>query len=1165
MKPEFAIAKEELRPGVTLIEASAGTGKTYTIAGLFLRFVVEQGIDVRQILVTTYTVAATAELRERIRSLLRLALEGVRTGQSEHPLIRALLPGPQFARPAAEPRLAAALRAFDQAAIHTIHGFCERVLRERALECGALFNAELIADPSAILRELAEDYWRTHFYSVPPALIAAVALAGVNPGALAALLKDTTAHPQLHIEPSAAARAPLGEELEAMTSRFRAEWPAWRDAVRRHFLEDNAWAKSDCAKREVMMPLLDLVDLCASDVSAPIEACGALAAFTREKLQASTKARAATPEHEFFQWCSDIVALRANFVATVEADFLAWARAELPKRMAARNVLSFDDLLTRLLAALQRPGADALVRQLRAQFSVALIDEFQDTDPTQSEIFGRIFADNEQWLYYIGDPKQAIYGFRGADLRTYLAATSAAVWKNRLPTNQRSTAALVAAVNAIFERPGDSFILPGITFDPVSAAGRADGKPLLVDGVRRPPFRFWMSDSAEPLAKTATAEDLPARIAAEIARLLDGRATLNGKPLAAGDCAVLTLSNRQARAVRDALGAAGIPSVLLSDGSVFDSDEAGEMRILLAAIAEPARHGLLRSALATGIFAQTALEIEALAVDEGAWERWLLRFQSWNELWRAVGFMRMFRTLLRDCGVRPRFLSRPDGERALTNLLHLAELLHQAACEQRRAPSGLLQWFAERQGDESTPAAEHELRLERDDDAVKIVTVHKSKGLEYEIVFCPFAWGDAELRKKERPRFHDATYGLTLDLHWPRTEASEMAAVREKLEEQTRLLYVALTRAKHECHFVWGRFKKVDVSAGNWLLHRPAPPIADPVVALTELGASLTPQTVREEIVALASRHPAAIAVDPFPDPQGPPYRAVIGEASPVGAREFRRTIDRSWRISSFTSLTEHRESESPDYDRAPVLGEAVESGAPPAGIHAFPAGKTPGVFLHAVFEFLDFKNPAAVLPTVTRQLAAHGFSVADWSDLVADCVRQTLAVELAPGLKLGTVALDARLTELEFYFRVEQLEARALSMLLQDAGVERLSFDPRSGLLKGFIDLVFEHDGRFFIADWKSNRLGPNRESYREPALRAAMLRQHYGLQYHLYTVALHRYLKLRLGARYDYDQHFGGVFYIFLRGVDPAHPELGIFRDRPPRARIEALDAYFASDSVA
>ncbi len=1156
MSPLFDLADTPLARGVTLIEASAGTGKTYTLAGLFLRLVVEEGLQANQILVTTYTVPATAELRDRIRKRLREALEAWTLNASDDPLLQALLARARVAPDLARRRLEAALHAFDEVAIHTIHGFCQRILQDRAFESRMLFDAELITDQSALLREVAEDYWRAHFHTASPSFAASALVLDLRPATLGKLLKDTNSHARLRILPETIALDGLQQQIEDALAELRVRWPEWRESVRALFLDANDWAKAG-AKPAVMEPLLALVEECAAHPEASLECYAALDSFTPENIAKETKAKREPPAHEFFGLCARITAVRTHLGVAVEVDFLAWARAELPRRKTQRNVLGFDDLLIRLHTALTGTGGEALAQAVRARFPAALIDEFQDTDPIQEEIFRTIFATPQHRLYLIGDPKQAIYGFRGADIFSYLAGARRADHTFHLGTNFRSTKALVVGVNAVFQRSPNPFLVEQIGFSPVAASGKADQTPLRVEGKARAPFHIWLPESSDPLVATQASEELPRRVAAEIARLLDGRAQLGEKPLAPPNVAVLTAWNRQARAMQSALSAFGIPSVLLSNASVFESREAAELHTLLAAVAEPLREGLLRTALATRLLGFGAAEIDALSSDEGAWEKWLLRFQGWHAAWRERGFVSMFHTLERETEMRPRLLGQPDGERTLTNVLHLVEILHQTAIEQRLAPGALVHWLADRRREKAVAAEEHELRLERDEDAVKVVTVHKSKGLEYDVVFCPFAWGKAELRDGERPLFHTGDpQELALDLGSNELATHEALAAQEKLAEQTRLLYVALTRAKHECHFVWGRFAKNEVSAALWLLH-PPPPGADPIAALQARGAALDPASLRAEIEALAATAPEAIAAVPWPAPEAALYRPSAEPPVELRARAFRGTIEHDWRVSSFSSLTEHRETEPADHDRAAPAAVAVEAAVVPGDIHAFRAGKTAGVCLHAIFETLDFTRPQDVPRLVEEKLGAFGFAASEWREPVAECVRRVLEVELAPGLQLARVPPTARLNELEFHFPVARLDAAALARVLTG---ERFVFDSRRGLLRGFIDLVFEHAGRFYIVDWKSNRLGANTAAYHQEALHEAMTQHHYGLQYHLYTLALHRYLAWRLGAEYDYERHFGGVFYIFLRGVDPARPELGVFRDRPSAARLAALDALFS-----
>jgi exodeoxyribonuclease V beta subunit len=506
--------------------------------------------------------------------------------------------------------------------------------------------------------------------------------------------------------------------------------------------------------------------------------------------------------------------------------------------------------------------------------------------------------------------------------------------------------------------------------------------------------------------------------------------------------------------------------------------------------------------------------------------------------------------LLVDEGVRPRLLTQPDGERRLTNLLHLAELLHHAATEQRLGPAALVRWLTIQMHPEVRGGEEQELRLESDEEAVKVVTVHKSKGLEFGIVWCPFSWRSAELRPASPTTFHDPARGLVLDLGSADHDQHRERTAFENLAEQTRLLYVALTRAKLQCHFVWGRFNLGENSAAAWVLHPPAGAASDAVRTLKD--RELDDATLRADLSSLAATVPGGFEVGDIPEPRRLRYQPPVSAAPPWQARIFTGEIRRDFAIASFTSLTANATHDERDYDRQSGPAEPVVAAA---GIHAFPRGMRAGTCLHEIFEKLDFTDATAIEPLVQRKLEVFGFGRPDLRAAVAANVQAALAVELEPGLRLAMVKSAARFNELEFHLPVGRLNATALERVLG----ESLSFAELTGFLKGFIDLVFEHAGKFYIADWKSNWLGTTADDYTAEAIAAEMRRHHYGVQYQLYSVALHRYLTRRI-PDYDHATHFGGVFYIFLRGVDPARPELGIFRDRPSLARIAALDALLS-----
>jgi exodeoxyribonuclease V beta subunit len=736
-------------------------------------------------------------------------------------------------------------------------------------------------------------------------------------------------------------------------------------------------------------------------------------------------------------------------------------------------------------------------------------------------------------VYLIGDPKQSIYGFRGADVFAYLDAARVASWKHTLGVNYRSEKALVDAVNTLFSVRDDAFVLEGIAFRTVDASGNADATPLTIGGVAEPPFRIWKMESDEPIPNNKAKGPIAAATAAAIARLLGGDARVGDRRVRPNDIAVLVSNRWEARMIQEALADLRIPGVLTGAAKVFESHEAGELQRVLAAAAEPTREDLVRSALATDLLGTTGTDLDALANDESAWDAKLDGFSGYHTLWRTDGFVVMLRRLFLEFGIRPRLLALADGERRLTNVLHLAELIQTACVEQRLGIGGTQKWFAAQIADAAEGRDENaELRLERDDEAVRILTVHVSKGLEFDIVFCPFAWGEGKALDKDTVTFHnrDEDNRMTVALGGE-AENHGGEAQRERLAELVRLLYVALTRARHRCTMVWGNFKGGANSA------------------LAHLFENTTPETLQE-----ADR---SILVEPLPELDAASYSPDEVPSRILKARVFHGKIDRTWGISSFTGLTrEHvSEPETAELAEDEPAEFAVEETGTHEGIAAFPRGAKPGTCLHEIFEALDFTRDADIPGIVKRKLRA--FSIAGHDDAVADTVRRTLAVSLDgadAGFMLSRVPPSSRLAELEFHFPVTALTADRLSAF--PGGGWRLAFPPLNGFLKGFVDLVFEHGGKFFIADWKSNWLGPTPDSYTQEAMAAEMHRQNYRLQLHLYTVALHRYLALRIPG-YDYDTHFGGVFYVFLRGIDPSRPELGLYRERPEAARIAELSA--------
>jgi len=1062
MKPEFGAAQTPLEEGFTIIEASAGTGKTTTISAIVLRLLVEQGIPIEQILVTTYTELATAELRGRIRDTIADALT-----QQHLPFVQEIIEKvtdrKQFER-----RLKLALQSFDEAPIFTIHGFCARVLADRAFESGALFETELVTDQSRFVHEVVDDFWRAHFYS-DDSIMAGVVRERLTPARLVELLVLLTNNPTLRVSPPSENRAALEAKI---------------------------------------------TELCRAG---------------------------GNPE--------EIAQLAERFIVSLQSEFCEWARKELRRRKTDRCVQSFDDMLTRLDEALRGERGKQLRKSLRERFTAALVDEFQDTDPVQYSIFLQIYGGSDRSVFFIGDPKQAIYGFRGADVFTYLEAAKVANRRYTLGRNWRSEAKLLDGVNAIFRRRGDPFVIESIDLSPVTASGKADAEPLTIGGRRDQPLRFWIA-STDDKARVEEA------VAAEIASLLAGETKTGERKIQPRDIAILVNNNTQPGWVQRALADYRIPSVVYSAASVLKSGEASELSRILMAVSQLTHERIVRSALATEVFGLNASALENLSSDEADWEATLNRFADYHVLWRDHGFVQMMRALLIGEKVRSRLLRWRDGERRLTNVLHLIELLHAACVENRLGINGLIKWLARQISLGAELKDEHELRLESDEDAIRIVTIHKSKGLEYDITFSPFVRKEPWSAAKEFLKFHEDDK-LVLDLE--ELPAHKQIRSREELAEMVRQLYVGLTRAKHRSYLIWQERKTRSKSALAWLFSEEASADA----FLEEKGESNTSGSVRA-----AFGESDLIAVEDLPEGGATVFPPVPALRTSLAPRVFDKEIDRSWRISSFSSLISGRteEPEAPDYDRAEIGVEIAEDPVlQTQGIHAFPGGMRAGTCLHLILEELDFADLSHLRPLVARKLSNFHFE--NFDEVVCDTLEKTLRVPLGEdGLTLSQVSRPSRLSELEFIFPITALTTERLRKVFQmeelPVAIDRLQFAPANGFMKGFIDLVFEHEGRFYFVDWKSNWLGADSASYTPESVATEMARHFYNLQLGIYAVALHRYLERRL-PDYEYEKSFGGAFYIFLRGIDPSKRNNGIFSTRPPRKFVEQLNEIFHGNS--
>jgi len=1019
-----------LEPGITVLEASAGTGKTYQITNLVVRLVAEAGVTMGQILVVTFTNAATAELRDRIRERLALAARALRKGGSSDKFLDRFVGRAGEEREAWLRAVARAQEEFDQAHISTIHGFCQRMLQQHAFESGADFDLELLTDDGDLLEELVDDYLSAQINTAEPERYSfLVDACEMTRGELLDVARARVADPDMELDPLASEEPPPGWR-EVLTG-VRGAWDAGALALGDRFDRGRPTDKNRAADLGAVIfekaqttyttnavkkkgPLFTGWIADCLDQGALLLPEGDLAGWmNRDKFNSKLAPGAALgePLWERALGALDLAhaledARQSNALSRPWREFAGWVRDAYSERLERQRALCFQDLLVRLARALKE--SPQLELAIRARFRAALIDEFQDTDHLQWDIFRRIFDAEDRRLYLIGDPKQAIYGFRGANVHVY---TDARGDRDALTicTNFRSDARYVAAMNAVMGRWPDSlFGHPGIRYVQVGAnperlpvdrlvppRGFGDGEDAWLDPRSAPlQLRFIGAEPDEggdgvpgEMVRTQVAEAMPRRVAADVVAFLKEGFQIqrdpehDPEPVTPGDLAVLVASNRNADNMVAALMEAGVPAVRSGAGSVFSSEEARHLLLWLKAVASPGDDRAARAAAVTPAFGWTArqlLNLDNPDEDNRAWDRWLGGLMSWQEMIQKKGLQQTFRRAMSDWGAHEKLLSLPDGERRITNVFHLLELGYAAQLGQRLRLDGLVSWLSEsrqRVAEEEKEAAE--LRLERDDAAVKVLTMHKSKGLQYPVVFAPFLWdGSLVWARDENKLVHPVAEGVAqrrLALqrepfppeHLEYLRLAEYEAQREKM----RLLYVALTRAELRCFVYTGKVTSGDDNSGlersplGVLLHGQDPadeqePGATRYEAAEARIRGQAPAALKADLEKWAdvtgwsgdgapAGEPPLVAVSdaPLPVQEAPRYHPVSGveeqalevrswsrERPPGSIRAIEpglRGLDHTWQRLSYTSITRtmRREEEPAVESRSGIepVPEAVD------------------------------------------------------------------------------------------------------------------------------------------------------------------------------------------------------------------------------------------------
>ncbi|MCT8776490.1 exodeoxyribonuclease V subunit beta [Glaesserella parasuis] len=1180
----------------SLIEASAGTGKTYTMANLYLRLILgvrcPSPLTVEQILVVTFTKAATQELRDRIREKLVNVGKWFRDPSSKEaqdalrePFLAALYQEVQPRLNECLLRLSIAEREIDLASIFTIDSFCQKMLFQFAFSSGIRFDIDLLSNEDELLTRLSEETWRELFYPMGLAETVAVAEELKTPSDALTAVKGYLYgdFPDLAAE---------NQWLTQGISSYLADYQALLQEAKQHWLAVGAEAESlivaeinknykkgekkSLSRRAYQMRWIEnwLKELNEWATSGShYFPTNSLSRFCQDFINEKAEEGAEPLTHTIFAKNQDyLTAYQTQFEGKSKAIFLYQFFSHLRQKLAdykqTHKEKSFGDMLSFLLSALQSERGDTLAQQIRALYPFAMIDEFQDTNQQQYEVFHRIFMDqntSEQGFIMIGDPKQSIYKFRGADIFTYLKAKNEVQEQATLDRNWRSVPEVVESCNRLFQFPeGDNppFLYHGIPFQPVKAKEASD---TLV-GEQATRCLLISTEFDEQLVAAHCAYQIQQQLKKSEQGLLFVQKEEGNRPLEAKDITILVRSHKQASLIRAELLKRHIPSVFFSErNSVYETQEAQDLRFILSACLTPYRQSSLLSAIGTSLWGLTSTDIFNIKQDEKAWDNVVESFVGYQQVWLHQGILPMLHQIFVKENIIQRINALPNAERRITDLLHLAELL-QGAMPNLENEFALLRWYEQQLDNPDGYADEQKQRLESEESLVKVVTIHGSKGLEYPVVWLPFVAKASQPAKSKPITIYQNDEGKA---HWSfGSQSDEIKKYIDKAEfaEDLRLLYVAVTRAKYQLNLILPSQFDEKWNSLSYLLSN------------GEIGTGgIAPSQNTQYYLAQKGIKAELITVNN--DVPEDNWQPILVQPIDIEAKSFTGKIRTVGQITSFTALQaqnerlQHKEQNIPlatfgdeaqDYDRTEfIASDFLEDNAQPYSRYQFPHSTKVGNLLHKFFEHWDFQQ--AVDQTQLQALCEQLNLDEAWLEPLTTWFEQVIQTPFGEqAVSLTQIFTHKRLNEWQFYLRLSNKEAlyRLNQLLKKHSPLAKqlpdLTLYNLEGFVRGFVDCIAQIDGKFYVIDYKSNFLGYLPQDYQAEKLAKTMGQFRYDLQYLLYTLAVHRYLSARLGENYNYEQHFGGVAYLFLRGMN-GEPNSGVYFDKPSQELIEEMDRLF------
>ncbi|AFJ43367.1 exodeoxyribonuclease V subunit beta [Francisella orientalis] len=1173
-------AKTIILQGHHIIEASAGTGKTFNITELYIRLLVEKRLLPSQTLVMTFTKDATQEIIGRVEAKIRDVLEDISEGKQVKVSIKGrdtlIQKGDENYK-----HLKRSLLEIDEAAIFTIHGFCKKVLSEQAFASGMEMDVSMEVDTSDILQKVVEDFFRKHInknktnfeylqaYKLHTPDMFLDKLRKVVRANYEILTKQSISLDEFKILKKQQLELFINNQdtVDYFLSKLGKGEPQGKRVDEYHRVLE--WLKLD---NEALFP--HDVSIITDGRKTSVKLIKPILAGIKELRDLQEEIKRANAAQFIKQACLQI---RQDFIKAKEQN----------------GVLDFDDLITKLCHSVKK--SPDLVKTLQHQYPVALIDEFQDTDAEQYEILDTIYPQSNKLphkssadtpssqrgiddllLLMIGDPKQAIYGFRGGDIFTYLKAKDSCSNDNQwsMDTNWRSIREMIKAYNRLFYKQdyqleeegqvGANIFSDGIGYQLVKASPNADKKARDFDDNIKP-INYFYYQVAEDDNKSDIDNNLSAWTANEIVRLL------NSKKVIESDIAILVENSNQAKVIQKALQAKKLSSVYLSQrDNVYHSQEAKEILALMEGINDLENKSMLKKALSTILLGGTAAKFIDY-IDENdvsAWDEEIEKAKSLRQQWHKYGFMAFIMQI-----IHQNFIQRSDSkERVITNILHLAELI-KVAENKYKHPNQLIKWY--RQQLNSTATSEGELRLESDDNLIKITTIHGSKGLEYSVVFIPFA---SYVSKK---KFEASDFSKYYDKHLKQTvykigkdDSIKPQIENEVIEELMRLFYVAVTRAEHRCYIGVAKYSNSEKSPlARFLGYQKDD---DWLEKIQNITANPTNQS---SLIDVATSHcyenENLITNDQFDH----------DTLQNLKANDIKKLANDSWEMLSFSKISKskvqntalEKENDESEDDSAQKSQQELE--------FRFTASKGAdiGNILHNVLEHADFSLGKINDNLLQEQMGRYKVVAAEDFDKLKVWLEECLVASIPSietedfssndiqydlfdikdkGFCLKDISNTKPLKEAEFYFPItnEKLYKKNIIKILAEYRNQIIDYDEFAsqkifGMLHGFIDLIFEYDGKFYVADYKSNYLGDKLEDYNQATMSEKNQSSFYDLQYLIYSVALDKYLRQNIES-YNYEKHFGGVYYFYLRGMKDGY---GVYRARPSLEIINKLANLF------